>query len=67
MEILICFLSLIMPFMVIYAYRLGLSDKAKIKNDIPVVATNFLEKEEKEQAQDEVMLTLKNIDDYNGM
>ncbi len=60
-------ISIGVGFLVIFAYRLGLSDARKIKENQPITSFDFIKKEDEEQVFDEEFLNvLKSIDEYNG-
>ncbi len=59
--------SVCVGFLIIFAYRLGVTDAKNIRENQPLTSFDFIKKEDEEQVFDEEFLNvLKSIDEYNG-
>ncbi len=59
-------ISIVLAVVIITAYRQGLTDARKIKENLPVTSFEFLKKEDKsEKNDDEFLRLLKSIDEYS--
>ncbi len=59
--------SVLAGIMIILAYRQGLIDARKLKENEPITQFDFLEnKQVEEDFEDDFLKVLKSIDDYNG-